>query len=316
MARSCASRRVDSDPKPWASYDGCDRRSRAATTPLPKRCSSISISASRTTSPTGSTRRKRDGRRCGSSATRRRCANRPAMPIRCAGSATSPPISATVSARSRATPRSRSWRSRRSRWASAPIPRSLPRRPASCSARCPTTIRRRSSACRSYTRTPCRPCATTFSATSPSRPGAPASQTIEGMAGYTQRAYTVTGRGDADQLEGAVLAPEIFGILRLTPAAGRFFLPEEAISGASLCGRPRARLLAAAVRRARRRRRPVNHARWATARHRRRRAGRLLVSGTRSPLCHAVRSAAAADHSRHQAGRQRVLGYRPASARA
>ncbi len=59
----------------------------------------------------------------------------------------------------------------------------------------------------------------------------PASQTIEAMGGYTQRAYTVTGRGDADRVEGAVLAPEIFSILRLTPAAGRFFLPEEAILG-------------------------------------------------------------------------------------
>jgi putative ABC transport system permease protein len=60
----------------------------------------------------------------------------------------------------------------------------------------------------------------------------PASETMEGMGTYTQRAYTVTGRGDADRVEGAVLAPEIFGILRVTPAVGRFFVEEEAIAGA------------------------------------------------------------------------------------
>jgi putative ABC transport system permease protein len=58
------------------------------------------------------------------------------------------------------------------------------------------------------------------------------SQTIDSMGAYTERAYTVTGRGDADRVDGAVLAPEIFSILRAVPAAGRFFLADEAVAGA------------------------------------------------------------------------------------
>ena len=153
------------------------------------------------------------------------------MPIRCAGSAISPPTFATASGRSRGTRRSRSWQiatlalgigANTAVFAAAygvllrPLPYDDPSRIVRLS---------------EYHENAVSPLREDFLSDLTFAAWSPASQTIEAMGGYTQRAYTVTGRGDADRIEGAVLAPEIFSILRLTPAAGRFFLPEEAIFG-------------------------------------------------------------------------------------
>jgi predicted permease len=56
-------------------------------------------------------------------------------------------------------------------------------------------------------------------------------QTIESLAAYAERMFTVTGRGDAERVRGALVSPELFTALRLTPAVGRFLVPEETVPG-------------------------------------------------------------------------------------
>ena len=54
---------------------------------------------------------------------------------------------------------------------------------------------------------------------------------FEGLAAFRQRDYTLTGRGEAERLEGRVVSPELFGLLRVRAALGRTLLPEEAEPG-------------------------------------------------------------------------------------
>jgi putative ABC transport system permease protein len=60
---------------------------------------------------------------------------------------------------------------------------------------------------------------------------APALRTLEGLAPYSEEVYTV-GRENPVRLPGAAVAPSLFPLLRVAPAAGRFFTPEEALEGA------------------------------------------------------------------------------------
>ena len=46
--------------------------------------------------------------------------------------------------------------------------------------------------------------------------------TIDGLAAYSGRAYTATGRADPERLRGAAVSPELFDMLGVTPALGRF----------------------------------------------------------------------------------------------
>ena len=55
--------------------------------------------------------------------------------------------------------------------------------------------------------------------------------TLDSLGAYSERAFTVTGSGDAERVRGALLSPEIFSILRTPPAAGRFFAADEAMAG-------------------------------------------------------------------------------------
>ncbi|HXW05911.1 MAG TPA: ABC transporter permease [Vicinamibacterales bacterium] len=57
-------------------------------------------------------------------------------------------------------------------------------------------------------------------------------QTIEGLAAYSSRAYTVGIADGSRRLEGAAVSPGLFELLGAVPAAGRFFLPEEGRDGA------------------------------------------------------------------------------------
>ncbi len=56
-------------------------------------------------------------------------------------------------------------------------------------------------------------------------------QTLEGVAAYNDEVLTV-GREEPERLPGASVSPALFPLLRAAPAAGRFFLPEEATKGA------------------------------------------------------------------------------------
>src|SRR5262245_23178599 len=60
---------------------------------------------------------------------------------------------------------------------------------------------------------------------------APSLRTLEGLAPYVSTVYTV-GREDPERLPGATVSPSLFPLLRVVPAAGRFFAPEEAAEGA------------------------------------------------------------------------------------
>lgn len=55
-------------------------------------------------------------------------------------------------------------------------------------------------------------------------------RTLEGIAPYSDDTYTV-GRENPERLPGAAVAPSLFPLLRVRPAAGRFFTPEEALEG-------------------------------------------------------------------------------------
>ena len=55
---------------------------------------------------------------------------------------------------------------------------------------------------------------------------------VEGLAAYSERAYDVSGPGDAERVRGAAVSPVLFRLFELTPAAGRFFTAEEERGGA------------------------------------------------------------------------------------
>ncbi len=55
--------------------------------------------------------------------------------------------------------------------------------------------------------------------------------TLEGVAAYSDEVLTV-GREEPERLPGASVSPSLFPLLRVAPAAGRFFLPEEAAKDA------------------------------------------------------------------------------------
>jgi predicted permease len=56
-------------------------------------------------------------------------------------------------------------------------------------------------------------------------------RTLEGVAAFSDEVLTV-GREEPERLPGASVSPSLFPLLRVAPAAGRFFLPEEAAKGA------------------------------------------------------------------------------------
>lgn len=56
-------------------------------------------------------------------------------------------------------------------------------------------------------------------------------RTLEDIAAYSDAVVTV-GREAPERLPGALASPSLFPLLRVAPAAGRFFLPEEAVEGA------------------------------------------------------------------------------------
>ena len=53
-------------------------------------------------------------------------------------------------------------------------------------------------------------------------------QTLEHLASYGTREYTVIGPSGAERLTGAQLSPSIFGLLGVTAAAGRLFSETDA----------------------------------------------------------------------------------------
>lgn len=59
-----------------------------------------------------------------------------------------------------------------------------------------------------------------------------APRTLEGLAAYSERAYTVTGLGDAERVRAAAVSPNLFGLLRVFPVVGRFFDASETLEGA------------------------------------------------------------------------------------
>jgi putative ABC transport system permease protein len=58
----------------------------------------------------------------------------------------------------------------------------------------------------------------------------PTSRTVQGVAAFSGNAYTI-GREDPIRLSGAQVSPALFHLLRVRPAAGRFFEEGEAIEG-------------------------------------------------------------------------------------
>ena len=62
---------------------------------------------------------------------------------------------------------------------------------------------------------------------------AEAPRTIEGIAAYGGRLYTIVGRGEAERVEGAAVSPALFTLLGARPAVGRFFVAEEALENAA-----------------------------------------------------------------------------------
>ena len=58
-------------------------------------------------------------------------------------------------------------------------------------------------------------------------------RTLETMAAYGGREFTVTGLPDAERIQGAELSPAMFEMLGVGPAAGRFFRQDEAVHGST-----------------------------------------------------------------------------------
>ena len=59
-------------------------------------------------------------------------------------------------------------------------------------------------------------------------------QTIDQVAGYSPRTYTLTGRGEPGRLRGAAVSAQMFGLLEVAPVLGRAFREEEERPGANL----------------------------------------------------------------------------------
>jgi len=59
-------------------------------------------------------------------------------------------------------------------------------------------------------------------------------RTVEGIAAYGSRIYTVTGFDEPLRVTGASVSPVLFSLLRATPASGRFFREEEATGDADV----------------------------------------------------------------------------------
>jgi putative ABC transport system permease protein len=60
----------------------------------------------------------------------------------------------------------------------------------------------------------------------------PGSRTIEGIATFSNSFKFSVGREDPVRLAGAIVSPSLFHLLRVQPAAGRFFHDDEALEGA------------------------------------------------------------------------------------
>lgn len=58
------------------------------------------------------------------------------------------------------------------------------------------------------------------------------SQTLTAMAAYSERAFNVTGIGDAERLRAASVSPELLPTLGVNPLVGRFFEAGEGVAGA------------------------------------------------------------------------------------
>ena len=61
---------------------------------------------------------------------------------------------------------------------------------------------------------------------------APASKTIEGIATFSNSFRFSVGRENPVRVPGAIVSPSLFRLLRVQPAAGRFFHDDDAIEGA------------------------------------------------------------------------------------
>jgi putative ABC transport system permease protein len=61
----------------------------------------------------------------------------------------------------------------------------------------------------------------------------PAPRTVEGLAAFSQGEYTETSGPQAVRVTGAAVSPELFALLGVPPAAGRFLLPDDAVPGAA-----------------------------------------------------------------------------------
>ena len=59
-----------------------------------------------------------------------------------------------------------------------------------------------------------------------------APRAVDALAAYAERAYDVSGGGDAERIRATAVSPELFRVFELTPAAGRFFDDREALAGA------------------------------------------------------------------------------------
>lgn len=58
-------------------------------------------------------------------------------------------------------------------------------------------------------------------------------QTLEQLAAYGSRAYTVTGQQEPERMMGAELSPSMFPLLGASPAVGRFFRDDDVVKGAA-----------------------------------------------------------------------------------
>jgi predicted permease len=58
-------------------------------------------------------------------------------------------------------------------------------------------------------------------------------RTLEGIAAYGGRLYNVAGESGPERVFGAAVSPSLFPLLGASPAAGRFFAPEDAASDAA-----------------------------------------------------------------------------------
>jgi putative ABC transport system permease protein len=58
-------------------------------------------------------------------------------------------------------------------------------------------------------------------------------RTIDSMAAYSSRRYTIIGFDEPLRVDGAAVSPDLFSLLRARPAAGRFFRSDEESEGAN-----------------------------------------------------------------------------------